>query len=450
VLTDDAAAADVVVVNTCDFIGPATAESREAIRQAARLKRTGRCRRLVVAGCMAQRRREALFRDVPEIDAVVGVFERDRILDACRLPSPSPSQGEGRGEGEDPDTSADRMLLVGEPHAVAPDVARFRLTPRHTAYLRIAEGCDNRCTYCVIPSIRGPLRSKSIETILAEARELAADGAKELNLIAQDTCRYGSEKVSGTFSPDTSATPRLQRTARQRYLTPCPTIVDLLRELQRVKGVRWLRLLYAHPAHVTDDLIDHLARSRTVCRYLDLPLQHASDSVLERMGRHITGAQVRDLIGRLRRRIPGLTLRTTFIVGFPGETGADFDEVMDLVRETRFERLGAFAYSREPGTPAAAFSDQVAPDVIERRLHDLMTLQQHIAFEQNRALVGTRMRVLVDGPSPRFQGRVLARGQPHAPDIDGGVHVRGDLPTGAFRTVHITGWKDYDLLADVV
>lgn len=406
ILTDQPAEADVVVVNTCDFIGPATAESRDAIRQMAVLKRQGHLRRLVVAGCMAQRRRDQLLADFPEIDAVVGVFERERIVAACRL-----AGNHGRA-------------LVGGPHAVAPDVERFRLTPRHTAFLRIAEGCDNRCAYCVIPSIRGPLRSKPAEEILAEARELAADGTVELNLIAQDTTAYGLDRGG-------------------------PMLVDLLRRLEAVGGVRWLRLLYAHPAHLTDDVIDFIAASEKICRYIDLPLQHASDPILEAMGRRVTAAGVRSLISRLRERIPDVTLRTTFIVGFPGETEADFRAVLDLVREVRFERLGAFAYSPEPGTAAFDLPDQIPEAVKAQRLHDLMALQQRFAFEQNRALVGRQMEVLVDGPSPRFQGRVVARGQAHAPDIDGGVHVRGQLlRPGQFLTVRVTGWKDYDLLAD--
>jgi len=415
ILTDKPAEADVIVVNTCDFIGPATAESREAIRQAAVLKRDGRCRGLVVAGCMAQRRREALLNDYPEIDAVVGVFERDRIVEA------SSRCLEPRGG---PDTLARGLTLVSGPHAVHPDVERFRLTPRHTAYLRIAEGCDNRCAYCVIPAIRGPLRSKPMDVVLGEACELAADGARELNLIAQDTTAYGRDTPGG------------------------PTVVDLMRELVRVKGVRWIRLLYAHPARLTDACIDLMARSRTICRYVDLPLQHASDSVLAAMGRRVTADRVRALIARLRDRIPGVTIRTTFIVGFPGETDDDFEALLALVREARFERLGAFLYSPEPGTPAAGRTDQIDDAVKRARFDQLMTLQQRIAFEQNRAFVGTTMRVMVDGPSPRFSDRSLARGQAHAPDIDGGVHVKGDLPPGAFLAVRITGWKDYDLLAE--
>jgi ribosomal protein S12 methylthiotransferase len=410
ILTEDPASADVIVVNTCDFIAAATEESREALAGAARLRREGGCRRLVVAGCMAQRRRESLLKDFPEIDAIVGVFDRDEIAAACRLT---------------PD--ARRLIAVSSPHAVAPDLARFRLTPRHFAYLRISEGCDNCCAYCAIPSIRGPLRSKPLDVLLAEARELAADGAVELNLVAQDTTAYGQD---GGEDRD--------------------GIVGLLRALEGVEGVRWLRLLYAHPAHLTKEMIDFLAASEKMCRYIDLPLQHASDRMLAAMGRRVTAAGVRDLVRRIRERVPDVTLRTTFIVGFPGETDADFEELLDLVRTTRFEHVGAFTYSAEAGTRAAEMPNRIPEEVKTHRFDALMSLAQRIAFEQNRARVGSELAVLVDGPSERFRRRSFARGQGDAPDIDTGVHVRGNLAPGSFVTVRITAWQDYDLLAERV
>jgi len=411
VLMAEADGADLVIVNTCGFIEEARQEAMDVIGQMAALKRQGRCALLLVAGCLAERQKLELMTAEPEIDAVVGVFGRESIVEVC-----------------DQLLSGARELAVLPPSGkIHPETARLRITPRHLAYLKIAEGCDRRCTFCSIPLIRGPLVSKPIPECVGEAEELAGDGVKELCLVAQDTTVYGTD------------------------LAGRPMLAELLTELERVKGLRWIRLMYAYPHHVTDELLEVMANSRRIVPYLDLPLQHINDRILRRMGRQITRARTEELLGKLRERVPGIALRTTLLVGFPGETDEAFDELLAFVREQRFERLGAFAYSREADTPAARMKGQVPEPVRQERLDALMRTQQQIAFEANRALLGREVELLVDEPDAEEKGVWLARTACHAPDIDGCVRVTGRrLAPGRFVRATLTEAEGYDLWAEAI
>jgi len=401
--TDDA---DVVLINTCAFIAPARAESMAAIGEAVAHKRAGRVRRVVVAGCLAQRDGPALLDAEPGIDAIVGVFDRDRIVEAVT----------GGAAG---------FVAVGPVRdACLPDGPRFRLTGRHTAYLRLSEGCNAGCRYCTIPSIRGPMRSKPASAVLAEAAELVADGAVELNLIAQDTTAYGRDLPGGA------------------------DLATLLHGLDRVGGLRWIRVMYAHPAGVTDAVIDALAECDRVVKYLDLPLQHVSDEILSAMGRRYGRADVEALLGRLRRRVPGIALRTTFIVGLPGEGRAEFEELLRFVRAETFEAVGVFAYCREAGTPAAALGGQVPEKTKRRRLDRLMRARQAVAFAANAARVGKRVEVLVDGPDAA--GRRVGRHAGQAPDVDAVCHLAAPADPGRIVRARVVDWNDYDLIAEAV
>jgi ribosomal protein S12 methylthiotransferase len=309
------------------------------------------------------------------------------------------------------------------------DTPRFRLTPRHFAYLKIAEGCNHPCTFCIIPQIRGRHRSRTIESVVAEARQLVREGVREINLISQDTTYFGMDTWEQRPGPRTPVD-----SSRGAALT------SLLRQLNAIEGDFWIRLLYTHPAHWSDELIATIAACPKVARYVDMPLQHISDAMLGRMQRETSGDHIRDLIRRIRAGVPGIALRTTFITGFPGETEADVDELCTFIRETRFERLGVFRYSPEEGTRAAKLEAQIPAKVKEARWHRLMGLQRTIAAELNAAAVGQLRRVLVDEPG-------VARGEGDAPDIDGRVYVPLTLPVGEFAEVRITGAEDYDLLA---
>src|SRR6185437_15559432 len=328
-LQADAAGADVVVVNTCGFIEPARQESLAVIREMLALKQAGKVGAVVVAGCMAERQREVLLEAVPEVDQIVGVFGREEIAAVVdRAVTHRDEQ---------------RSLFRPAPVRALEDTARLRITPRHYAYLKISEGCDRLCTYCAIPKMRGKHVTKPIEEVLREARELAADGVRELILVAQDTTYYG-----------------LDLYGRVR-------LAELLRELEKVEGLEWIRVLYAYPIHFTDELIDTQADAPKIVPYLDMPLQHINDRMLKRMQRKVNRAETEDLLARLRQAIPNLALRTTFIVGFPGETEADFAELCDFVQTTRFERAGVFPYSLEPGTPAARLPDHVPEEIKQQR-----------------------------------------------------------------------------------
>lgn len=396
-------AADVIVVNTCGFLSAARDESLEVIREALGHKASRKGVRVIVAGCLASRDGQTLYEQAPGIDAVIGVNDRDRLLSAV--------------------LAAGAVTALGPcPSTMESDSGRFRLTARHSTYLRISEGCSQKCTYCTIPDIRGPLRSKPPQAILAEARELIADGAVELNLIAQDTTSYGLD----LGSPN--------------------SLASLLRSLDRLKDLCWLRLLYTYPRRFTDDLIDTLAAADHVLPYVDLPLQHISDDILRRMGRGVKRSQVEDLLTKLRSRVEGIVLRTTFIVGFPGETQQQFEELLQFVKDFRFGAMGVFEYSPEPGTPAAEMPDQIPPEVKAQRSEALMLAQQQIALEANAAMVGRPIEVLVDGADAR--GCCLGRYYGQAPDIDSICYLTEPHPPGAFVTGKVIDCQGYDLIVE--
>jgi len=396
--------ADIIVVNTCGFIAAARDESLGVIHEALQQKRAGRARRVIVAGCLVNRDAEALYEAAPGIDAIVGVNDRRRLLAAVT----------GRRAG---------TMLRRRPEAIGSDAGRFRLTPRHTAYLRISEGCSQRCTFCTIPAIRGPLRSKPPGMVLAEAEELIADGASELNIIGQETTSYGRDLPA--------------RTA---------TLPVLLRKLSHLDGARWIRLLYAHPRRFTDALIETIASAPHVVPYVDLPLQHISDPILRRMGRGVTRKGTEKLLGKLRARIPDVAIRTTFIVGFPGETDAHFQELLDFVEGFGFDALGVFEFSAEPGTPAASMPGAVPGEVTAQRAEAIMLAQQKIAFAANARAVGKRITVLVDGVDG--QGRCFGRHPGQAPEIDGVCYLTEPAPAGTFLSGRVVAWSDYDLIVE--
>ncbi len=394
--------ADVVLINTCGFIGPARDESHQVIAEAVQLKDRGQLARIVVAGCLAQRDGADLRRAQPGIDAVVGVNDREAIVQAVL--------GEGAFEAVHP--------FAGQP--IADDRGRLRLTLGHTAYLRISEGCSRACAFCTIPAIRGPFRSKPAGQVLAEAAELIADGALELNLIGQDLTAYGRDLPDG------------------------PDLPGLLRQLDALDGARWIRLLYAYPSGVTDDLMDAMAQCAHVVPYLDIPLQHVADGVLRAMRRGVTGAQTRALIDRLRQRVPGIALRTTFIVGFPGETQADFEQLLAFVQQFRFDAAGVFEYSSEPGTPAAELPDAVEPAEKARRREALMLAQQEIAFAANAARQGQPLDVLVEGDDE--DGQCIARHAGQAPEVDSVCLLTSGRKAGRIVPATVVGHDGYDLI----
>jgi ribosomal protein S12 methylthiotransferase len=374
------------------------------------LKDQGKVGRVVVAGCLAERKKDDLLREVPGIDELVGVFGREEISAVVARSLTGAAE--------------QRTLFRPAPVRAQEDTARLRVTPRHYAYLKISEGCDRLCTFCAIPGMRGKHVTKPIEEVVREARELAADGVRELIVVAQDTTYYGTDLYG-----------------RVR-------LADLLRELDNVDGVEWIRILYAYPEHFTDELLEVLATARKVIPYLDLPLQHINDRVLRRMQRRVDRAATEGLLERLRSAIPDLTLRTTFIVGFPGESDAEFEELVSFARATRFDRAGVFAYSLEPGTPAARLGGQLAEEIKNERRARLMETQQEVAFAWSRRQIGTELDVMVDGLEPELPNHVLARSHADAPDIDGVVRVKGKgLHAGDLVRVKVTAADGYDLAA---
>ncbi len=419
----EAEQADVVIVNTCSFIDSSKEESIGHIlevHQNRGLKKRHRGQKVIVAGCMAQRFAKDLSTSLAdEVDAFIGL---DQIVQV--VPIIEALYAKERG-------AAGPTNLVTPKSTFIPDfdTPRFRLTPAHLAYVKIAEGCNHPCTFCIIPQIRGRHRSRTVESVVAEARQLVAEGVKDLNLISQDTTFFGMDTWEERPNPRTPVD-----SSRGTALT------TLLRQLNAIPGDFWIRLLYTHPAHWSDELIRTIAECPKVARYIDIPLQHISDSMLTVMQRETSGDYIRDLIRRIRAGIPGIAIRTTFIVGFPGETEADVDELADFIRETKFERLGVFRYSQEDGTRAAKMEHQIPAKVKEARWHRLMALQREIAADVSKSHVGQSLRILVEE-------RGVARGEADAPDIDGRVYVPGNLPVGKFATVKITGFHDYDLLA---
>ena len=419
----EAEQADVLTITTCSFIDSSKEESIGHIlevHQNRGLKKRHRGPKVIVAGCMAQRFAKDLSTSLAdEVDAFIGL---DQIVQV--VPIIEALYAKERG-------AAGPTNLVTPKSTFIPDfdTPRFRLTPAHLAYVKIAEGCNHPCTFCIIPQIRGRHRSRTVESVVAEARQLVAEGVKELNLISQDTTFFGMDTWEERPNPRTPVD-----SSRGTALT------TLLRQLNAIPGDFWIRLLYTHPAHWSDELIRTIAECPKVARYIDIPLQHISDSMLTVMQRETSGDYIRDLIRRIRAGIPGIAIRTTFIVGFPGETEADVDELADFIRETKFERLGVFRYSQEDGTRAAKMEHQIPAKVKEARWHRLMALQREIAADVSKSHVGQSLRILVEE-------RGVARGEADAPDIDGRVYVPGNLPVGKFATVKITGFHDYDLLA---
>ena len=401
--------ADFVIVNTCGFIESSRLESKSVIQEMLDLKKAGKTKGVIVAGCLPQRLEAdgGLLAQMPDIDHVVGVFGRDEITKvADRLIGGSREQ---------------RELFRPAPIKAMNDQSRLRITPSHYAYLKISEGCDRTCTFCSIPSMRGKHVTKPIEMILEEARELVDDGMRELIIVAQDTTYYGMDLYGKV------------------------RLADLLKELQEVDGIDWIRLMYLYPINFSDELISVIADSGNILPYLDMPLQHINSAVLKRMQRKVNSDQTRELVGKLRERIPNVVMRTTFITGFPGETDAQFEELKQFVKETRFERMGVFTYSLEPGTPSVKLEGHLPEAVKEARRDELMALQQEIAFEHADKMIGYELDILID--EDLGDGVFVGRSYADAPEIDANVIVRGvDLEPGDLVAVEIMERQDYDLV----
>ncbi|OGU06430.1 MAG: ribosomal protein S12 methylthiotransferase RimO [Geobacteraceae bacterium GWC2_58_44] len=411
-VTTDEMQADIIVVNTCSFIKEAKQESIDTILDLADRKHDARCRLLIVTGCLPQRYQEELAKELPEVDIFIGTGDYPRIAEII---------AEKR-------TTSEQLCYTGDPNFVYNDeLPRLQSSPHYTAYLKIAEGCSNNCAYCVIPALRGAHRSRPLASLLAEAEQLIAGGVKELNLIAQDITAYGRDL------PDT------------------PTLEQLIGELAKMEGLKWIRLLYAYPDGVTDSLISLIKNEPKVCKYLDLPIQHISDPILQRMKRRSGEAEIRTLIGKLRSEIPDIAIRTSLIVGFPGETPEDFKKLLQFVEETRFDRLGVFCYSREEGTPAAEMPDQVSERIKRERHKKLMRTQARVSFKHNRTLVDSEEEVLVEGYSEETELLLKGRSSRQAPDVDGLVYITaGNANVGDIVRLKITDSSDYDLIGEII
>ena len=401
-MTDDETQADIIVINTCCFIHDAKEES---------YKKSGQAKALIVTGCLAQRYRQEILDEIPEVDEVLGTTAYDKILDAV-----------------DAALAGKQEVMLSDIDALPlPETKRLVTTGGHFAYLKIAEGCDKHCTYCIIPKIRGDFRSVPMERLVKEAKELAEQGVKELILVAQETTLYGKD-LYGEKS-----------------------LHVLLRELAKISGIRWIRILYCYPEEITDELIRVMKEEPKVCHYLDLPIQHANDEILKRMGRRTSRQQLIDIIGKLRREIPDICLRTTLITGFPGETKEQHEELMDFVDEMEFDRLGVFTYSPEEDTPAALMPDQIDEEVKEERQAELMELQQDIAFDNAQDMVGREVLVMVEG-KVADENAYVGRTYRDAPNVDGLIFINTDeeLLSGDFARVKVTGAVDYDLIGELL
>ncbi len=409
--TDDETQADAVLINTCCFIGDAKEESVNTILEMSELKKDGKVKALLVAGCMAERYKQEIFEEIPEVDAILGTASGHEILTALKQVL------EGNGPVscfEDlhslPKTPAGRILTTGGCYS----------------FLKIAEGCDKRCTYCIIPSLRGPYRSYPMEELLEEARQLSEKGVKELILVAQETTLYGVDLYGQKMLP------------------------KLLKELAKISGIQWIRIQYCYPEEITDELIEVIKEEEKICHYLDIPIQHASDTILKRMNRRTDKKQLKEIIGKLRREIPDIALRTTLISGFPGETKEDHEALMEFVDEMEFDRLGVFAYSAEEDTPAFSFENQAPEELKEERRDQLMELQQEIAFEKSESMKGRILDVLIEGKvadEPAYVGRTYM----DAPGVDGLIFVNTGqlLMSGDFVRVKVVGASEYDLIGEV-
>jgi len=424
-ITSRAEDADVLVVNTCAFIDSAKEESIEAILEAHQQRGLNRRpdQKLIVSGCMSQRFARELHNELPEVDAFIGldqVKELGAIVQKVLRKSPTHSDTR----------DFDLTFADGRPTYIPNyDTPRFRLTPAHSAYVKIAEGCNHPCSFCVIPQMRGKHRSRNPESVVAEIRSLVSEGVREINLISQDTTYYGMDLW------DAKPGPRQPVDSARG-----PTLVSLLREIQQIEGEFWVRLLYTHPAHWSDELIETIAECDKVARYIDIPLQHIDESMLGRMRRETSRAHIEGLVCKLREGIPGVTLRTTFIVGFPGETDAEFEILEDFIRRSQFERLGIFKYSQEEGSRAAKMPEQVPAKIKNSRYRTAMALQQSIAHSLARKKIGSELKLLVDQPH-------IARSEGDAPDVDARVVLSEPAPVGEFIRRTVTGSRGYDLLA---
>ncbi len=519
-ITNDAAQADAVIVNTCSFIDSAQEESVDTILESVELRDANqRGQAVIVSGCLPQRFRDELPKLMPEVDAFMGIDQVAQVGNivnqavinraekagiekikgvgakkkiSARLTELEQKRDLSEHEKEESLRGTDKFgktkTVVAPKEAAAPifevtqrpvfipdfDTPRFRLTPKHFAYLKIAEGCNHPCSFCIIPRMRGSHRSRTQSNIVAEARALIADGVKEINLISQDSTYYGLD-----LRPNHSraiSSPEKFSAATKSLSADATTICTLLRDLNALKGDFWIRLLYTHPAHWTDELIQTIADCKKVARYVDMPLQHIHENMLERMRRETSQQYIVDLIKKIRAGIPGIALRTTFIVGFPGETEASFKTLLDFIRETQFERLGIFAYSKEDGTRAGAMAGQLGDKVKQKRRELAMAAQHKVAVHVSEAFVGREIKVLVEGEAnakqlqnakvsswehgliretDRHTGQMrghyfVGRGEADAPDIDGRVYIRGQVPIGEFTRVKIIGHTDYDLIAEAI
>lgn len=415
-ITNDPSEAEIIIVNTCGFIESAKEESINTILQMAEYKKSGSCKYIIVTGCLSQRYAEELFSELPEADAIAGVEVYDEIGSIIKRVM-----------------NGERFIML---ERSKPDVIytsketflpRILTTPSYTAYLKIAEGCDNCCSYCAIPKIRGPYRSKPMEQVLKEAKALADNGVKELIVVAQDTTRYGEDLPGGKL-----------------------LLADLLKELNKIESLKWIRVMYCYPNNFTDELIETFASLDKVCKYVDLPLQHASNRLLASMNRYDTREEVETLLAKLRKRIPGIVIRTTFIVGFPGETDADFEELKEFVEQQRFENAGVFAYSQEEGTVAGAMPNQIPDEIKQERYHELMALQAKISEEIHKDTEGQTLEVLVEGIEEDGSGLHYGRSYREAPDIDGLVFIEkpGDIEPGCFVKVNILQGFTYESVGE--
>lgn len=410
-MTDDEAQADVIVINTCCFIHDAKEESIQNILEMAEYKKQGKIRALIVTGCLAQRYRQEIIDEIPEVDEVLGTTAYDKILDAV-----------------DAALAGEHSVMLSDLDALPlPDTKRLVTTGGHFAYLKIAEGCDKHCTYCIIPKIRGNFRSVPMEHLLKEAQELADQGVKELILVAQETTLYGKDLYG----------------EKSLHL--------LLKKLCKISGIRWIRILYCYPEEITDELIRVMKEEPKICHYLDLPIQHANDTILGRMGRRTSKQELVDIIGKLRSEIPDICLRTTLITGFPGETKEQHEELMGFVDEMEFDRLGVFTYSPEEDTPAAEMPDQIDEEVKLDRQADLMELQQEIAFDNAQDMVGREVLVMIEG-KVADENAYVGRTYRDAPNVDGLIFINTDeeLLSGDFARVKVTGAIDYDLIGELL
>lgn len=410
-MVDSEELADVIVINTCCFINDAKEESIQTILEMAEYKKTGAIKALIVTGCLAQRYRQEILDEIEEVDAVLGTTAYDKIVEAID----EALLGHSTVQVED----VDALPLV--------ESKRLVTTGGHFAYLKIAEGCDKHCTYCIIPKIRGNFRSVPMERLIREAEQLAKQGVKELILVAQETTLYGKDLYGEKSLP------------------------KLLKELCKIGGIRWIRILYCYPEEITDELIQVMKEEDKICHYLDLPIQHASDVILKRMGRRTSKEQLKDIMKKLRREIPDIAIRTTLITGFPGETPEQHEELMEFVDEMEFDRLGVFTYSPEEGTPAAEFAEQIEENVKEDRQAELMELQQEIAFELAEDMIGREVLVMIEG-KVADENAYVGRTYKDAPNVDGLIFVESEeeLMSGDFAKVRVTGALEYDLIGEII